>query len=1084
MLIPRKLFAGLFSLGVLLVGTGAFAGAAPKPSIASIQAGANDLSTVVVHVPKGTKRVTLQLLEAKKWVTRAIAHVDGSGNDVTFQVPHGTPKNRLRVTGSSTDPLPTSFFQGQTNFATASTGVVVSSGQSSSGAGAVSLASGGAQTGNSSSFSGGSLSSVASSSNGSSLSTAQAQPTPVESDIWEIEGDTLYFFNQYRGLQIIDLSVPGSPTLLGDLSLPAVGEQMYLLDSNHLVLLARKSDSWGESEVISVALDSKKRPSISARIPVFGSIDTSRMVGAALYVASEGYRSVINNLSYLPANYGSQLTSVDFSNPSAPVVSGSIWQTGYGEVTTVSGNYLLVAKYADWTHSSVSIYDISAGNGTMVLSGSLSAAGVVKDKFKMAVNGDVVTVISEIWPSWNQGQWRQGESKLETFSISQGFAKLGEVSFGQGDWLYGSLINGQIAYVVTATAIDPLWVVDLSDPTKPQITGKLEVPGRSTYLKSLGNQLITIGWLNHQVAVSLFDVANPAAPALLSQVSVGGSNSWTSSEATWDEKAFSVLPEAGLALVPVNSWNWQSGEANQVQLIDIGANSLTKRGVINASFSPRRATQISKRRLLAISGRELLTINDRDRDNPTVENSVSLAWPVNQVFVQGQYLLEVEAGGGWWSQSAPVIRVALASDPDSILTETQLPGSPICGATVRGQKLYVAQASPSHDAKGNPKTQLAMEAFDLSALPQLAVASTTAAAQVDSLGWSSSLKALWLNDQTLVWVTRPNGSPFICYAQPVFGTAPISGGFVLAANANQSGASSQAILSPGGVTDSFVSSSNLCIAYPYFWQRDAYLFAFDVHAPSKPLFLGQTKFASNPWSLGEFFVSGNLIFTSHWGAWKSPSSNPLAGGGGPLWVQGWSLDVIDFSSPSAPVLRDPVSISNQLVGISNGSTEEAILYTQGTRKMDLSSNEWNNLLDASAYDGVSAALIDSVKIPSWSSKVSVSGSTVLVGHASTSGSSGVIDSWRLGSSGKLELVGSTPLEPAPDQMHLIDSLLVTHSSVSTNLFDVTQPATLKLIGTKNANLSIWPNLDGSSADDRGVWIPLNDYGVDFINANP
>lgn len=1078
MLIPRKLFAGLFSLGILFVGTGAFAGAAPKqPSIASIQAGANDLSTVVVHVPKGTKRVTLQLLEAKKWVTRAIAHVDGSGNDVSFQVPHGTPKNHLRVTGSSTDALPTSFFQGQTNFATASTGAVVSSGQSSSGAGAVSLASGGEQTGNSSSFSGGSLSSVASSSNGGSLSTAQAQPTPVESDIWEIEGDTLYFFNQYRGLQIIDLSVPGSPTLLGDLSLPAVGEQMYLLDSNHLVLLARKSDSWGESEVISVTLDSKKRPSISARLPVFGRIDTSRMVGAALYVASEGYRSVSNNVSYLPANYGSQLTSVDFSNPSAPVVSGSLWQTGYGEVTTVSGNYLMVAKYADWTHSSVSIYDISAGNGTMVLSGTLSAAGVVKDKFKMAVNGDVVTVISEIWPSWNQNQWRQGETKLETFSISQGSAKLGEVSFGQGDWLYGSCINGQIAYVVTATAIDPLWVVDLSDPTSPQITGKLEVPGRSTYIKSLGNQLITIGWLNHQVAVSLFDVANPAAPALLSQLSLGGSNSWTSSEATWDEKAFSVLPEAGLALVPVNSWNWQSGEANQVQLIDIGANSLTKRGIINASFSPRRATQISKRRLLAISGRELLTINDRDRDNPSVENSVSLAWPVNQVFVQGQFLLEVEAGGGWWSQSAPVIRVALASDPDSILTETQLPGSSICGATVRGQKLYVAQASPSHDAKGNPKTQLSMVDFDLSALPQLAVTATTAAAQVDSLGWGSSLKALWLNDQTLVWATRPNGSAFICYAQPASGPVPISGEFVLAANANQSGASSQAILSPGGVTDSLVSSSNLCIAYPCFWLRNACLFAFDVHAPSKPLFLGQTKLAPNPWSVGQFFVSGNLIFTSHWGAWQSAS-------GGPLWVQGWSLDVIDFSSPSAPVVRAPVSIPNQLVGISEGSVDGAILYTQGWRNPDLNSSGWKNLLDASAYDGVSASLIDSVPFPSWSSQVSISGSTVLVGHASTSGSSGVIDSLRLGSSGKLELVGSTSLDQAPNQMHLIDSLLVTHSSVSTNLFDVTQPTALKLIGNKNANLSIWPNLDDSSADDRGVWIPLNDYGVDFIDANP
>ena len=33
----------------------------------------------------------------------------------------------------------------------------------------------------------------------------------TESDIWEISGDTLYFFNQYRGLQVIDVSEPDAP---------------------------------------------------------------------------------------------------------------------------------------------------------------------------------------------------------------------------------------------------------------------------------------------------------------------------------------------------------------------------------------------------------------------------------------------------------------------------------------------------------------------------------------------------------------------------------------------------------------------------------------------------------------------------------------------------------------------------------------------------------------------------------------------------------------------------------------------------------------------------------------------------------
>ena len=83
----------------------------------------------------------------------------------------------------------------------------------------------------------------------------------------------------------------------------------------------------------------------------------------------------------------------------------------------------------------------------------------------------------------------------------------------------------------------------------------------------------------------------------------------------WNEKAFSVLPEAGLILVPNSGWNSESGLASQVQLIDLGATSLTLRGVINQPFEPRRAT-VFENRILSISSHELLTVNAADRDHP------------------------------------------------------------------------------------------------------------------------------------------------------------------------------------------------------------------------------------------------------------------------------------------------------------------------------------------------------------------------------------------------------------------------------------------------------------------------------------
>ena len=67
----------------------------------------------------------------------------------------------------------------------------------------------------------------------------------VESDIWQIRGSTLYFFNQYRGLQIIDVTQPDAPNILGMLPLSGLGEQMYLLGDSYVVLLVTSDCGWG-----------------------------------------------------------------------------------------------------------------------------------------------------------------------------------------------------------------------------------------------------------------------------------------------------------------------------------------------------------------------------------------------------------------------------------------------------------------------------------------------------------------------------------------------------------------------------------------------------------------------------------------------------------------------------------------------------------------------------------------------------------------------------------------------------------------------------------------------------------------------
>lgn len=105
-----------------------------------------------------------------------------------------------------------------------------------------------------------------------------------------------------------------------------------------------------------------------------------------------------------------------------------------------------------------------------------------------------------------------------------------------GEQLYASRFLGDRAYLVTYRLTDPLYVLDLSDPTDPKVTGELAVPGYSDYLFALSDRFLlgvgkdaqtdgTVGdgrfaWYQG-VKVSVIDVADPARPLEVAREIVG-----------------------------------------------------------------------------------------------------------------------------------------------------------------------------------------------------------------------------------------------------------------------------------------------------------------------------------------------------------------------------------------------------------------------------------------------------------------------------------------------------------------------------------------------------------------------------------
>jgi hypothetical protein len=101
-----------------------------------------------------------------------------------------------------------------------------------------------------------------------------------------------------------------------------------------------------------------------------------------------------------------------------------------------------------------------------------------------------------------------------------------------GEQLYGVRFVGTRGYVVTFRQIDPLYVLDLADPTDPRVAGALELPGFSDHLFELADGvLLGVGRAVDAdgavggVKVALFDVRDAARPALRDEHVFGGAGS-------------------------------------------------------------------------------------------------------------------------------------------------------------------------------------------------------------------------------------------------------------------------------------------------------------------------------------------------------------------------------------------------------------------------------------------------------------------------------------------------------------------------------------------------------------------------------
>jgi len=230
---------------------------------------------------------------------------------------------------------------------------------------------------------------------------------------------------------------------------------------------------------------------------------------------------------------------------------------------------------------------------------------------RISVNGSTVKyeatgtvpghVLNQYSMDENQGYFRVATSSsgfgssLETnvYVLDENLRTVGRLEgLSPGELFYAARFMGDRAYLVTYHNTDPLYVLDLHNPSSPTVMGSLIVAGYSDFLQPYDQtHLIGIGkvGVHTTVKVSLFNVTDPTNPVETATYTVP---TWYSdSPALKDAKAVLFDKTNSLLVIPIDGSQYayyqaaststgQCSNGSSAYVFNVTSASLTLRGTV------------------------------------------------------------------------------------------------------------------------------------------------------------------------------------------------------------------------------------------------------------------------------------------------------------------------------------------------------------------------------------------------------------------------------------------------------------------------------------------------------------------------
>ena len=210
-----------------------------------------------------------------------------------------------------------------------------------------------------------------------------------------------------------------------------------------------------------------------------------------------------------------------------------------------------------WTGGRTTLYRLEASGLDITPTASADVDGTLLNQYSLDEWNGTLRVAATV-RSYSANRATEVTS---VYAFDRSLALLGSVGgIAPGESIFAVRFLGGYAYVVTFQKIDPLFVIDLSDPSSPVVRGFLEMPGFSQYLYPIdAGHLVGIGkdalpteqnfsWYQG-LKLSLYDVTNASDPREAANVTLGDRG--TQSEVLNDPHAFLYVPDRAYIVLPV-----------------------------------------------------------------------------------------------------------------------------------------------------------------------------------------------------------------------------------------------------------------------------------------------------------------------------------------------------------------------------------------------------------------------------------------------------------------------------------------------------------------------------------------------------